>query len=120
MTSTVLCPPFYDEWLSRREQMCATKATAAATNSASSVAAALETSSAALPAADSPSMCMQAMSSSVHFGLGDPVDLVLLLRLDHLASRFVEIRVGLSLLQFPRHLKPNCGNAKHLFDCCSQ
>ncbi|KAH7378626.1 Ctr copper transporter family-domain-containing protein [Cadophora sp. MPI-SDFR-AT-0126] len=47
-------------------------AAATATNSASSVIAALETSSAALPAADSSSMSMQAMPSSVHFGLGDP------------------------------------------------
>jgi hypothetical protein len=47
-------------------------AAATATNSASSVAAALETSSTLLLAADSLSMNMQAMLSSVYFGLGDP------------------------------------------------
>lgn len=42
------------------------------TSSASIVAAALETSSSPLATGNSLSMSMQAMSSSVHFGLGDP------------------------------------------------
>jgi len=52
--------------------MDAATAAATTTNSASSVAAALESSSAAHLAADSSSTSMQAMSTSVHFGLGDP------------------------------------------------
>lgn len=73
-------------------------AAATATNSASSVTAALETSSKLLPAADSSSMNMQAMSSSVHFGLGDPFFASFLTPVD--STGYVAILFLLMMLSF--------------------
>ncbi|OBT56706.1 hypothetical protein VE04_03770 [Pseudogymnoascus sp. 24MN13] len=74
------------------------KAAATAANSAPSVAAALEINSAARPAANSSSMSMQAMSSSIHFSLRDPFFGSFLTPVD--ATGYVAVLFLLMMLSF--------------------
>ncbi|PVH78954.1 hypothetical protein DL98DRAFT_589921 [Cadophora sp. DSE1049] len=94
--------------------MDAVTAAATTTTSASSIAAAVESSSAAHPAADSSSMSMQAMSTSVHFGLGDPFFASFLTPVN--SSGYVAVLFLLMMLSFLQRGLPLLSN-KANYDC---